>query len=92
MTNNKPNPIARLWLDFAKNTLPGLSPGMPQYEDMRKSFYCGAIGMFELSGAIGSPVVPPQAIELFADATRIEINEFVEELRRKSLNDIANRN
>lgn len=47
--------VEQQWQDLAKHVIPQLSPGQPQYDDMRRSFFSGAFCLLTTMKRIGDP-------------------------------------
>lgn len=78
--------IEEKWVELATAIMPTLAPGDPQYDDMQKSFYAGALIMFHCIEAISNN--PANSEDRAADtilALRNEVVDFLASVRQRSI-------
>lgn len=84
MSTPKLQTIAERWKDFAQHVLhPSVVPGTPQYEDIQRSFYAGALSTFQYVERLGKPDVSEAAGEAFLNRLELELMEFWQNVQRQ---------
>lgn len=85
MANIKLETVRETWDDFAAKVLPHLSPGEPQYEDMKASFYTGAFALFMNCNQLAHPSITEDIGEAYLSTINDEMMEFLRVAKQRQV-------
>ena len=83
--------IEEEWEGFSKEVFRNTSPSKNEIEDMRKSFFAGALALFLMVERIGTPEISTQDGIDHLESVREEFTEFYKYLTRLLNEEIAAR-
>lgn len=74
--------VEQQWQDLAKHVIPTQSPGMPQYDDMRRCFFAGAFCLLMSTKRLGEPDISEDEAFRYLDRIETELVTFLNNIDR----------